>query len=262
MTQSTQARVLRRVGVSSAAAVKVLASGIGVANASILQLRPVNPSTTNQAKDANTNAPPPMPFGGPGVSSGLDDIGGEVTALSSSSLTIVSLNGTQSTYGINPSPFVTDLRPSGTESSLGVGDNVRIVVSSSDSSIATFIDIVPANIAGRVSALSDDTITVSGPNGITGTIQVSASTTYSKNRSSATLGDVSVGTFIFAEGTFGSSPTTIDAATVGIRAPHPGNGPVSGHDAGPGPTGIGTYWHAPPGMRSDIGPRMRGAVAK
>jgi hypothetical protein len=73
---------------------------------------------------------------------------------------------------------------------------------------------------------------------------------------------VSVGTFIFAEGTFGSSPTTIDAATVGIRAPHPGNGPVSGNGAGPGPTGVGPFGEVPPGTQPEIGPLLRGAARK
>jgi hypothetical protein len=164
--------------------------------------------------------------------------------------------------GLSSAVAVTDLRHSATTSNLVLGDNVHIVLRPSDSSVATSIDIVPANIAGQVSAVSGDTISVSGPQGVTGTIQVSTATTYSKNGSGASLSDVSVGSFIFAEGAFGSSPTTIDAATIGIRTPRLGNGPVPGNGAGPGPTGVGPFGEVPPGTQPEIGPLLRGAARK
>jgi hypothetical protein len=248
MKQPSRTRALRRVGLSSAIAITVLASGIGVASASTHASKPAHSSTFRNAKDATTNAPPPMPAGGPG------GIGGDVTALTSSSVTIESFNGTATTYAINASTTVTDLREIATASSLALGDNVHMVVSSSDSSVATSIDIVPAIVAGRVSAINADTITVSGPQGFTGTIEVSGTTTYSKDGASAMFSDVSVGSFIFAEGKFGSSPTTIDAATIGIGTPELGNGP--------GPIGVGPFPEVPLGTRAQIGPHLRGVATK
>jgi hypothetical protein len=53
-----------------------------------------------------------------------------------------------------------------------------------------------------VTAVSGDTITVSGRDGTTGTIHVDGDTTYSLNGTSGkALSDITVGSFIVAEGT-------------------------------------------------------------
>jgi hypothetical protein len=189
-----------------------------------------------------------------------DGVGGDVTALTSSSITVVNFDGTKSTYAIDASTVVTDLRKRASAASLALGENVHIRVSPSDSTVAASIDIAPAHIGGRVSTVNGDTITVSGPNGVTGTIQVSTATTYAKNGVSASLSDVSVGSFIFAEGTFGSSPTTVDAATIGIGMPGPGDGPSVG--VGPGHDGTDPSASVPPGTPPETGPQLRGAATK
>jgi hypothetical protein len=224
---------LRKVGLSSAIAVTVLASGIGVASASTPPSKPVSPPAALGSKDDGATPPAPMPpRGSPGI-------GGDVTSLSSSSITVSTLSGS-STYSIDASTTVTDLRPGSKSESLALGENVRVVPSSSDSSVAASIMIVPASLGGRVSAINADTITVAGPNGDAATIQVNADTTFTKSGANASINDVHVGTFIFATGTFGPSPTTVVAATVGIGtpgAPHagPGNAPPPGSGPGGGP---------------------------
>jgi len=164
---------------------------------------------------------------------GLQAIG-DVTALSSSSITVTSLTES-TTYSIDAATTVTDLRPGAKSESLALGENVRVVPSSSDSSVAASITIVPAALGGRVTAIDGDAITVSGPNGATATIEVNADTTFTKSGASATMSDVSVGSFIFASGSFGSSPTSLVAATVGIGTPAPGNSGPPLNGAGPGP---------------------------
>jgi len=248
MNQPSRQRVLRKVGLSSAIAVTVLVSGVGVASASAHTVKSVNPVALRSSKDASTTTPPPMP---PRETGG---VGGDVNALTSSSITIVNFDGTATTYVINSSTVITKLRHRTTAASLVLGQNVHIVPSSTDAGVAGSIDIVPAIIAGRVGAINGDTITVTGPNGRTGTIQVSTATTYSKVGTSASLGDVSVGSFVLGEGTFGSSPTTIEAATVGIGMPGPGNGPGPNNGAGPGPMGSGLLPVVPravPGLGSN-----------
>jgi len=79
----------------------------------------------------------PMPPRGP------SGVGGDVTALTSSSITIVNFDGTASTYVINSSTVVTNLRQSATTASLALGENVRIVASSTDTSVAGSIELVP-----------------------------------------------------------------------------------------------------------------------
>jgi|GEM_PF-419666 len=248
MNQPSRQRVLRKVGLSSAIAVTVLVSGVGAASASTHSVKSVNPLTLRGSKDASTTTPPPTP---PRETGG---VGGDVNALTSSSITIVNFDGITTTYVINSSTVITKLRHSTTAASLVLGENVHIVPSSTDASVAGSIDIVPAIIAGRVGAINGDTITVTGPNGRTGTIQVSSATTYSKVGTSASLRDVSVGSFVFGEGTFGSSPTTIEATTVGIGMPGPGNGPGPNNGAEPGPMGSGPFPVVPravPGLGSN-----------
>jgi len=248
MKRPSRQRVLGKVGLSSAIAVTVLVSDIGVASASTHSLKAVHPVALRDSKDASTTTPPPMPPRGPG------GIGGDVNALTSSSITIVNFDGTTTTYAFNSSTVITRFRQSTTAANLALGENVRIVPSSIDASVAGSIDIVPAIIAGRVGAINGDSITVSGPKGTTGTIQVNSATTYAKAGTSASFGDVSVGSFVFGEGTYGSSPTTIEATTVGIGTPGPGNGPGPNIGAGPGPVG--------PGPIPGVGSNARGVRAK
>ena len=250
MIQPIRKRVLRNVGLSSAIAVTVLVSGVGVASASTHSPKSVSALALRSSRDASTTSPPPMPPRGP------SGVGGDFTALTSSSITIVNFDGTASTYVINSSTVVTNLRQSATTASLALGENVRIVASSTDTSVAGSIELVPATLAGRVSAINGDTITVTGPNASADTILVSTTTTYTKSGATASLADISVGSFIFAEGTFSSSPSTIDAATVGI------GDPGASDCAGPGPVGAGVVPGVPPGTVPEIGSNARGGAPK
>ena len=255
MERPSRQRALRNVGLSSAIAVTVLVSGVGVASASTHSTKSVNPVALRGAKDASTTTPPPMPPGGP------EGIGGDVNALTSSSITIVNPDGTTKTYAIDSSTVIRKTRHSTTARSLALGESVRIVPSSTDGALAASIDIVPATIAGRVSAINGDTITVSGPMGTSATIQVSAETGYFRAGASASFGDVQVGSFVIGEGTFDTSPTTIEATTVGIGMPGPGNGPGPGpySGAGPGPTGTGPGVSGAPPV---VGSNAKGVRAK
>ncbi len=233
MKPPSRTRALRRVGLSSAIAVTVLASGVGVASASTHPSKSAPPTATRSSKDADTTAPPPLPPRGPG------GVGGDVTSLTDSSITVSNLDGTANTFTLDASTVVTNRRQVATAASLALGENVLITPSNSDATVAASVDIEPAFIAGRVSAVGVDTITVAGPNGTTGTIDVSSSTTYSKAGVGSSLVDVRVGSFVFAQGTYATTATTIDAATVGIGSPGPNSGPGDGHGPGPGPGNAG-----------------------
>jgi hypothetical protein len=156
----------------------------------------------------------------------------DVSAHTISSITVVNFDGTATTYVVNSSTAFTILRQNTTAASLVLGDNVRIVPSSTHASVAGSIDIVPAMIAGRVGAINGDTITVKGAKGRTSSIRVNTTTTYTKDGTSASLADVSVGSLVFGEGNFGSSPTTIDATSVGIGRPDAGEVAGVGSNAG------------------------------
>jgi hypothetical protein len=172
----------------------------------------------------------------PGVPCG---IGGDVTAVTDTSISIADVAGTTSTYSINASTTVTKNGQSATIADIVVGDNVHIALSSTDPTLADTIDIVPASVAGKVTAIAGDVLTITGPNGSTGSVVVSSATTYMKGGSSAALSDITVGTVIFARGSFGSTAAIVNATTVGIGQPGPG-GP------GVGPQGFGGQGGPPP----------------
>jgi Domain of unknown function (DUF5666) len=254
MKHPSRKRTLRKVGLTSAIAVTVFASGIGVASASTHPSKPVSPPAARGSKDAGVTPPAPMlargPFG----------IGGDVTALTSSSITIATQSSSV-TYSLNASTTVTDLRPGAKSEGLSLGENVRVVPSSSDSSVAASITIVPAAVGGRVSAINGDTITVTDPNAATVTIQVNATTTFTKSGAHASITDVRVGSFIFATGAYGSSPTALDAATVGIGSPPPGAPGPPRNARGPGPL-AGPFAGGLPDIPAPSPASLRGAIRK
>jgi hypothetical protein len=189
----------------------------------------------------------------PGVPGG---IGGDVSAVSTISITITDPRGTASTYPVTTATTVTKNEQSATLADVLIGDNVQIAVSSTDPTLASTVDIVPASVVGKVSAINGDVLTIAGPNATTGSVVVGSATTYLKGDASASLGDISIGTVIFAQGTFGSSATIVDATTVGIGQPGPG-GP------GPGPFGKGGPGGPPPGPGGPgfgAPPSMKGTV--
>jgi hypothetical protein len=194
-----------------------------------------------------------MPLGGP------RGIGGDVKVLTPTSITVVRFDGTATTFAITSSTNVTDLGHGASTASLALGESVRIILSSTDGTVAGSIHIVPANIAGRVSAIDGDTIALTGPHGQSGTIQVSAATIYAKFGGTASLSDVRVGSLVVAGGTFGSLPTTIDAATVGIGMPGPGSGPGPNNGSG---LLAGPFARGPPGILDESRPHARGVATR
>jgi hypothetical protein len=229
VSKVTRKRTLRHAGVSSAIAIGVVATGVGVASASTHAAARTSTSATASARRIHPSSMPTTP----GAHCG---IGGDVSAVSATSITITHPRGTTSTYSINTSTTVTKNGQSATLADTVNGNNVHIALSSTDPTLAATIDIVPASVAGKVTAINGDVLTIAGPNASTGSVVVSSTTTYAKGGASASLSDISVGTVIFAQGSFGSSATTVDATTVGIGQPGVG-GPAADPFGGGGPGG-------------------------
>jgi len=162
--------------------------------------------------------------------------GGIVTALSATSITVKDPSGTSSTFTIDSSTKVSKERAAGSVGDLAVGEFVMIMPSTSSSTTAASIDVELAHVAGRVSAVNGNTITLSDRGGVTKDVVVNSSTVISKSGTSVTLADVSVGSFVFAQGTFNAAGTTLSAAAIGIGAPGAGHGPGG---FGPGDVGRG-----------------------
>jgi Domain of unknown function (DUF5666) len=86
---------------------------------------------------------------------------------------------------------------------------------------ATAITVLLPRVAGVVTNVSGNTITLTGFNGASHTVSVTGQTRYQKAGASAALSDVTTGTAIVAEGTLDSSGT-LTAVRVLIRVPRIG----------------------------------------
>lgn len=148
-------------------------------------------------------------------------LGGLVTAVTLTSGTVTSVtvtgwNGTSSTFTITGTTTFSEGGATVPPADLVVGDYADIEVSSSAMTTATGIKIELARFGGVVTATSSGTITITGHKGVTQTIVVGMSTTYSKDGATAALTDVMVGDLVSAQGTIGATTTTLDATSVTI----------------------------------------------
>jgi hypothetical protein len=234
MYRSNKKMIMKRAGLSTAIAVGALVTGAGIAGASThTSSKDAAPSFS--AADGRSSTDSRSAKGGPvGGHRGHRGPGGVVTAVTGTTLTVQDRAGNSTAFTIDSSTAVTRERAAATLADLAVGENVRIVPSAPGSTTASSVEIELANIAGKVVSVSGDTVTVSNRDGNNSTVVVTGSTTYSKNGASATLADVAVGSFIFAEGTLDSTLTTLHAGTVGIGQAKFGGAPDGLAQPGPG----------------------------
>jgi hypothetical protein len=143
---------------------------------------------------------------------------GVVGALTLNSLTLNRNDGKTTTFTITPSTIITEGAASMTAPSLAVGDTVDVEVNSANPTTALKINIVHASLAGKVSSVTGNLITITGPQGFARTIQVSDTTTYTMGGAPASLADVTVGSNIYAVGTIDTNQTTLDATAVTIKS--------------------------------------------
>jgi hypothetical protein len=219
--RTSKNKMVKRTGVSVVVALGALATGVGIAGASTHTVAKASGAatssvTTSLSHPGDRQARGSGMLGGPGMMRGL---GGLVTAVTSSSITVQDLKGASATYAIDSATTVLKDRQSATAADLAVGEHVRIIASSSSATTAAGVDIELARVAGQVVSVSGSSITVSDRDGFYRTVAVSGSTTYSKSGVSAALSDVTTGSFIMAEGTVDSNHTTLDASAVGIGLP-------------------------------------------
>jgi hypothetical protein len=140
------------------------------------------------------------------------------TATTNGSVTVNRLDGKTTTFTITPATTFTQGSTPLTASDLVVGDRVGVFVNTTAVTDALRINIELARIAGRVSNINGDTLTVTGGQGFSRTVLVGDSTTYTQGGAPATFADVLVGSYIVARGTIDPNLTTLDATTVAIAA--------------------------------------------
>jgi hypothetical protein len=143
-------------------------------------------------------------------------LGGLVTAVTATSVTVIGRHGTSSTFVITPTTTFSEGSTTVLPAVLVVGSSVDIQVSSSAITTATSIDIDLTRFGGEVTVVSGDTITILGHDGVSSTILVGTTTTFSKGGATAALTDVAAGLYVSAQGVIGATPTTLDASSVTI----------------------------------------------
>jgi Domain of unknown function (DUF5666) len=179
-----------------------------------------------------------LPFGGgPGFAGGPGfggfGLGGiTVTAVDGQKVSLKTDDGWTRTITVTADTKITKGGATIAVGDLAAGDHVRIAQTRASDGTYTVnaIIVVLPSLAGQVSAIDGDTLTVTQPGGTTATIHVTGSTTYQVNGAPGALSDIKVGSFIVAEGAQ-RADGSLDAAVV--RSGFGGRGVPGGPGFGP-----------------------------
>jgi hypothetical protein len=237
MYRTTKQKALRRGSLSAVVVISVLATGVGISG--IAGASTHTPTKAHSAGAVPLTGPLAGTSGsardvGPGRGEG---IGGTVTAVSATSVTVEDRSGTTTSYAIDSSTTFVKGPSTVTAADLKVGEQVRIRPTTTGATTAATVEIDLAHAAGKVVSVSGNSIVVTGRGGLSETITVNGSTTYSRAGVNSSLASVTVGSFIFAGGLGNPGHTTLNASIVGIGQPIVGvmgEGPLASR---PGTTG-------------------------
>ena len=163
----------------------------------------------------------PFRDGGPGFKDGREFGKITVTAISGDSVSLATEDGWTRTITVTSTTKITKGGAAATLTDLKVGDVVRFgQTRNADGSFTiTALEIVQPQVAGTVTAVGSDTITITLRDGTSQTLKTSASTTYHLEDGTGTRADVSVGATIVATGEK-ASDGSLDASSVWVRLPH------------------------------------------
>jgi hypothetical protein len=133
---------------------------------------------------------------------------GVVTAVNGNSFTVTGFDARTYTVAADSNTVVHRAGQTAALSDIAVGSLISAEGTLSTDGLtlnALAITIQLPNVAGKVTAVSGNTVTVQSPDGTTSTVQLTNTTTYSAGpKDTADQSSVVVGSFIMAEGTIGS----------------------------------------------------------
>ncbi|MEA2620903.1 MAG: hypothetical protein QOC97_1676 [Chloroflexota bacterium] len=223
-----------RAGILAGSAVLVVIGAVAAMGASPTPATGADPSTApnstaapNASKDPETLEPhdprgPAGAFPGFGFKGGAFGglgrfgLGGiTITAVNGSDVSLKTDDGWTRTITVTDATKITKGGAAIKVGDLAAGDKVRLAQdrAADGTYTVTGIVVVLPTVAGQVSAVDGNTVTVTQPGGTKATIHVSGGTTYQVNGAKGALSDVKVGSFIAAEGTQ-RSDGSLDATTV------------------------------------------------
>jgi hypothetical protein len=210
-----------RIGMVAGAALLVVVGAVAAMGASPTP----SSTTTNPGAGAapGTSAAPGANKTGPRVGKRLDFFGRggfhdiTIKAIDGSNLSLATDDGWTRTIAVTSTTTITKGGTTIAVGDLAVGDQIRF--SQTKGADGTFtitaIHMVLPVIAGKVTAIDGNNITVTQRDGTTATIHVNGATTYEvRGVATATLSDIKVGAIVVAEGTL-RNDGSLDAARVG-----------------------------------------------
>jgi hypothetical protein len=145
----------------------------------------------------------------------VPQVAGEVTAVTSSSLTLKLRDGSAKAVVLTGTTKYLLGPRAATQADVKVGSSVVVAgTTSGDTFTALSVTIRLQQVAGDVTAKAADSITIRGRNGSTTTVKVDAATVYRiPGKENATLADVTVGMLLVAQG-IRNADNTFSAVTV------------------------------------------------
>ncbi len=212
-----------RIGIVAASAALFVVGAVAAMGAS--------PSPTSSTANPDGGAVPGTPFDGtlpkmgPLGGFGFEFRGGvqpggfhdiTISSIEGSSLSLQTDDGWARTITVGGSTTITKGGQTIGDGDLKKGDQVAFTESkATDGSYSiSAIRVILPTLAGQVTAVGSDTITVSDRGGGSATIHLSSTTTYDvSGNASAKLSDITTGSFVVAEGTL-RSDGSLDASAV------------------------------------------------
>ena len=229
-----------RAGILAGSAILVVIGAVAAMGASSAPTTGSDPLAAANATPApdSSKAPGPVqpgarngPFNGAfpgfglpgGAIGGFGAIGGigfgdiTVTSVNGSDVSLKTDDGWTRAIRVGSTTTITKAGATIKVGDLAAGDKIRFSEKrAADGSYSvTAIFVVLPTLAGQVSAINGDTLTVTQPGGTTATIHVSGATNYQVNGAKGALSDVKVGSFIVAEGTQ-RTDGSLDAAALRV----------------------------------------------
>ena len=240
---------LTRAASVTAISAGLFAGTFGVASAAI----------THHPAKVTTHATATAPSNGaPGDHHGPDGfrgLGGVITAINGSTLTVSGPDGKSISVVMTSSTTISRDGATVTQASLAVGDHINVrpdmaslpatpPTTPPTSVNASAIDVRSPGVGGKVVSVdtsgSTSTIVVADEQGFYRTIVTNASTTYQKDGATGSVADVTVGAQVRGLGSVDANHTTLDASSVAVGQPKaPTTSAGMPHGDGPGGPGFG-----------------------
>jgi hypothetical protein len=146
--------------------------------------------------------------------------GGVVTALGINSFTIQNGTAAPVVYTTTSATTYFEGSTAVTSSALAVGQKLDVTLTSTTPQTVAKVSIDLVTFEGKVTVVTGNVITITGPKSTTRTVNVTSTTTYTQGGTASTQGAIVVGSKIEARGVLGSTPGTLTALSVKIAKVH------------------------------------------